>query len=258
MGRPELFTLNSNWPSGTTFALEYCGRLAAGTSATFQLYDATTNSAVANSQQTFMGTSGIFNVVRSGKLTLTPGHTYGIQFVSYVGSTSLDITDISLIIFPPSPTTSPFDLASISLANPNGNTLKEAYIPLWVYSVGTSSNSGASAGADFIPKGSTVAGNNVGSAGSLITLSSTWSSSQKFALEVSMEAHASGFSANIGLYDMTLGSLVNNSSISTGSTSPTLMRSGSFTLVTGHSFGLTVWGTTAAQITKAHLVALAS
>jgi hypothetical protein len=130
----------------------------------------------------------------------------------------------------------------------------EQKYPLWVYSSGTASSTATSA-PYLLQKGTTSLS---GSATGIYTLRSTWSSSQKYALDVSLSNTNSGYTSYAALWDTTSGTIVSASQVSTTSTTSTLLRSGSFTLTPGHSYNVSIWTTSGgvALISKAYLVAL--
>lgn len=257
----ELFTINAHADPNTEYALEVTAWGASGYQVNVQLWDlgATSATAVGSAPQIQFTSVTTATVMRSGKFTLIPGHTYGISMWSNNGAY---ITDASLVVFPNSATQSPYpSLSSISLANPNGNTLKESKIPLWVYSSGTAILSGGaqSLGTYWIRKGTTSPSFPIDSTMKLITLSSSWSVSQKFAFEASFYNGTSGDTAQVELWDTTLNTAVASSLVSTTSNTATLIRSGSFTLTPGHSYGVTIGQTAGScSLTKAQLVALSS
>jgi hypothetical protein len=251
----HLHTLNANWSVTTKYAFECVLWVSSGT-LNAELWDFTAGSAVSGSQ--ISTTSTTATVIRSGQFTLMPGHVYGITFWASASNITINLTDASIIIFPPAGTTAP-NLSCISLVNPSGNTLKEAYIPLWVYSNSSASSGQSAAGSAFIGKGQT----NIASPGTstkLHTLSSSWNPNQKFAFEASVyDANAAG-TGYWALWDATSNTIVTASQISTSATTATLIRSGSFTLTPGHAYEIAAWqsGGYAVYLTKAHLVALGS
>lgn len=140
-----------------------------------------------------------------------------------------------------------------------GSGVAEEYYPLWVHSSGAVSTTATATGTAFLGKGSTstVASSSVSA--SLLTLNSLWSPNQKFCLEVSGYA-PSGSQLGVNLRDMTVGNTnVAGSGIGIISTTATILRSSSFTLTPGHSYGVSIYvvsGAGPAYLTKAHLVAL--
>jgi hypothetical protein len=93
-----LHTLNTSWFQSQKFALEgsiYISN-SAGT-AYLQLVDLTTSSGVPNA--TISTTSTTATLLRSGTFTLTPGHKYGLQLSSNVGSYTAYLTKAHLIAF---------------------------------------------------------------------------------------------------------------------------------------------------------------
>lgn len=140
-----------------------------------------------------------------------------------------------------------------------GSGIAEEYIPLWVHSSGTASTTVTGIGA-YLQKGSTATVTaNTGSAIKLHTLNSNWSARQKFVFEVSVYTNNASYTAEAYLYDITTSSGVSGTIINTTSTTATVLRSGSFTLVPGHVYAVLIdtnnsSGT--AYLTKAHLVAI--
>lgn len=257
----HLFTLGSNWNVSQQCAFEATLWTSGAYTCNAELWDITAGSVVSGSAISTTSTSAI--VVRSGKFTLIPSHSYGITYWSVTGSgTTVYLTDASLIVFPPAGSTAP-NLSSISLANPSGNTLKDVYIPLWVYS----SASGASSATtdtsnNYVSKGSNGSASSSSSASKLYNHSANWNPNQRFAFECSIYSGASGYTASAELWDMTgTPTKVAGSTVSVTSNAATLIRSGQFTLVPGHSYGVVIWSSTTsynANLTKAHLVALGS
>lgn len=253
----QLFGSTNSWKATQQFAFEATIYNSTSGGTTYaEMWDLTSNVAVLNSQ--ISTTSNTAVVVRSSEFTLTQGHNYGVTWWSSNSADTAYITDASLIIFPPSPSVSP-SLSSIGLANPSGNTLKEAYIPLWMYSSGGATDASASSGLSWLQKGSTgTTTTSSSSAIRLFTLSSNWSSSQKFAFESSLYTNVSN-AAQAQLWDFTSSQAVLGSSVSTTSTTMTLIRSGLFTLVPSHVYGINAWnGSGTTFISKAYLVALAN
>lgn len=156
-----------------------------------------------------------------------------------------------------------YTASNLSLVK-SANGMTELYIPLWVYSSGTVSTTLTASTFNMLTKGSTsvTSGSTVptSNAVKLHSLSSNWSTSQKFALEVSIYI-SSAASVGVQLVDITAGSSVIGASVASTSTTATLLRSGQFTLIPGHQYGVTLYTTNAsytAYLTKAHLVALLS
>jgi hypothetical protein len=144
-----------------------------------------------------------------------------------------------------------------------GTTPPELYIPLWWYSGSVGSQSAyTTAGSAFIGRGSTS--NNftyAHTSAKLYTLNSSWLPTLKFALEVSMySTNSSGAYAE--LWDLTTNSVVNGSSISTTAVSTaSVIRSGQFTLIPGHIYGITTWVNAASYscaVTDASLIVFPS
>jgi hypothetical protein len=115
-------------------------------------------------------------------------------------------------------------------------------------------------GNNFLAKGTITAVTSATTATQLHTLNVNWSPSQKFAFECSLFGSASTYTSYAGLWDFTAGSVVSASQVSTTSTTATLVRSGQFTLIPGHVYGVTVWvsATGTLHVSKAHLVAFLS
>lgn len=144
-----------------------------------------------------------------------------------------------------------YDLAQTSLVK-SPSSLQETYIPLWVCSnefIGTGTER-----VIYISKG-------IGTTGTasvpvnLFTLSSSWSSSQKFAFEASILA-GTGYNASASLYDLAGFTVV---SIATVSTAFTVIRSNTFTLISGHSYGVSIYSASGSVLlSKAYLVAINS
>lgn len=247
-------TLSSTTKCALEIALEsYTG----STTAYVALWDITANAIVGGST---ISTSVIVPMVfRSSTFTLVNGHEYGLTLWSSSGSSGTYITDASLIIFPASPSQG----ASITrFSLQSGNRLKEAYIPLWVYSSSyDDAGAGGIAGGVVVQKGTTNVNTPSGSTATIMhTLNSNWPSSQKFAFEASFNLSSSGGTAYLCLYDITAGAVIGASQISTTSTTATLIRSGSFTLTPGHEYAVSLWTNSSAyscRPNKAHLVALA-
>jgi hypothetical protein len=145
-----------------------------------------------------------------------------------------------------------FNLSDVSFAKtPTGIT--ELYIPLWIYSTSAAAWKTASSGTAFLQKGTINGYAQV----ALHRLNSGWSPLQTFAFEASMYSSNSSSTAYLALWDVTSNSLVSASQLSTTNTTPTLLRSGQFTLTPGHSYGVTIWasGSYNCNVTKAHLIA---
>lgn len=150
-----------------------------------------------------------------------------------------------------------YDLATNSLVKTG--SLTECYLPLWYYSSGSAL--GLSTGAVcYAQKGTNgVASSATGTAVKLHTLSANWSPNQKFAFEASFDSSSASYSVNICLYDITAGAIVSSSQVSIVSNTMTLLRSGSFTLIPGHVYGVQLQSTSAnPYLSKASLVALLS
>ncbi|WP_088186036.1 hypothetical protein [Desulfosporosinus sp. FKA] len=151
-----------------------------------------------------------------------------------------------------------YDLNNLSLVN-SSSGYKEFYVPLWIYSSGYLNAGGYnSAGNAFVGKGTVNAtASNLPNA-ILHKLSSSWSANTKFALECSFSGQQ--YTNYIALWDLTSGTIVSSSQISTTSTTMTSLRSSQFTLIPGHNYGITFWNSNSynVYISKAHLVAIMS
>lgn len=253
----QLFTLNSSWPASVKYAVE-ATLWNSGTNTIYaELWDINSNTPVVGSQISSPSTTA--TVVRSGSFTLTPGHSYAL--IVWSSGTGY-ITDASLIVFPNQQLLAQGSLANITLGVV-GQKLAEAQIPLWVYSSGSVSTS--SGNVALISKGSTSVTAPTSSAtpaNKLFTLSSSWSASQNFALEISAwMSNANVNSAYVYLWDITTNVQVSNINISSSVTTAALVRSGSFKLTPTHSYGVgitTANGNSSCNLTKAHLVPLFS
>ena len=139
------------------------------------------------------------------------------------------------------------------------NTIAEEYIPLWVYSSGTTADASATTTA-YLRKSGVSTSTTTSAVNQLHTLSINWASNQKFAFEVSAYSNGASYTAYIGLYDLTgTPTLVTGSQVSTNATTAILLRSGSFTLIPGHVYGVGMYSNSGSGepiLTKAHLVAL--
>lgn len=254
-----LCTINSNWSTSVKYAFEAAIRCSSSSGTAYAaLFDITAGSIVSTSQ--ISTTSTTSTVIRSSSFTLIPSHSYAITTWSSVSSYSVLITDASLIIFPQAPLTSP-SVSNISLANAGGNTLKEAYIPLWMMSsTSVSFSNVAYTNSYMLRKGSSTSGLQ-SQASYLYSPGSRWPTSTKFAFEASIyESVSSGYTAHFTLYDISANAPVLGSEISTTSSTSTLIRSGTFTLIPNHVYGIQGYNVTnsyTANINKAHLVALA-
>lgn len=136
------------------------------------------------------------------------------------------------------------------------SSMTEMYIPLWVYSSGTSSTTSVSV--VYLQKGTTTAATGVTSAVNLHTLNSSWPSTQKFAFEAALYSSSASGTAYVTLRDMTANGPVVSSQLSTTSTTSNVLRSSQFTLTPGHVYGVTISSSSAsyaAYVSKAHLVA---
>lgn len=94
-----LFTLSSNWLSNTQYALEYTIWTNTNSNTAYaELWDITSGSAVTTSQVSTTSTSA--TIVRSGKMSLILGHSYGVTIYVSISADSVYMTDASLIVFP--------------------------------------------------------------------------------------------------------------------------------------------------------------
>lgn len=99
IGGWRLHTLNANWPPNTQFALEVTVQVTSGSTVYAGLDDDTSGTpynVIPGSQVSASTLS--FTTVRSGKFTLTPGHSYKVAV--WVNNGTGYITDASLIVFP--------------------------------------------------------------------------------------------------------------------------------------------------------------
>lgn len=154
-------------------------------------------------------------------------------------------------------------VAQQSLANPLGvpTIPPEIYIPLWWYSSAAANSDSGSSGASsthLVAKGFTAA--NISSASSstfLYTFNAKWPATTKFALEATIYVQSTQ-TVYAGLWDITANTLVAASQISNTTTTPTVVRSGQFTLTPGHVYGVALWTNNASYyvyITDISLVA---
>ncbi len=138
----------------------------------------------------------------------------------------------------------------------------EHYEELWWYS--GSHNNGSTTttpGYYFLQKGGIGLNGVSVPASNLITLSASWPMTTKYAFEVALTTTSSAMIAYAALWDITAGTIVGASQVSTTSTTFTVLRSGQFTLVSGHTYGVTLWGSTTSYVsdaTDASLIVYAS
>lgn len=134
-------------------------------------------------------------------------------------------------------------VSQFSIAKGTGGTNPpEMYIPLWFYSGSYAGSGNASASSsNLISKNSTGITTSSSTGAKLHTLNSNWYPQQQFAFEASLQIGNASYSAYAGLWDTTSGSLVSSSQISTNNTTFSLVRSGRFTLIPGHVYGITLW-----------------
>lgn len=74
----KLHTLSNQWSASQTFVLEVSLSSYRGYTVYAALYDITTNAVVSGSMVSTTSTTAI--LLRSGSVTLVPGHVYGVQF----------------------------------------------------------------------------------------------------------------------------------------------------------------------------------
>jgi hypothetical protein len=149
-----------------------------------------------------------------------------------------------------------YTLSKTSLAKAP-SSVTELYIPLWVADGTTANVGGASAGAQFIGDGNSGYVTSSSSNAKLHTLSSGWSPTTQFAFEITFYVGNSAATAYAELWDLTAGAAVSASQVSTTSTTPTVVRSGKFTLTPGHQYGVTCWVSNTSYSTypsDAHLI----
>lgn len=148
-----------------------------------------------------------------------------------------------------------YDLANTSLVKTG--SLTEMYIPLWVYSGGSAAIINSTYA--YLIKGGTGSTGGIASSNKFHTLSTNWLTSQSFSFEASIYS-STATPASATIWDMTSNIQVSNSTISTSSTTATLIRSGQFTLIPGHAYGIALKsdGTATAHLTKASLIAFLS
>jgi hypothetical protein len=149
-----------------------------------------------------------------------------------------------------------YTLSKTSLAKAP-SSVTELYIPLWVADGTLTTATATSSGTTFLLDGGSAGAKT--SAASLHTLNANWSPSQKFALEVSIANNTGGNTTNAALWDITSNTIVSGTQASVTATTVTVVRSGQFTLLPGHVYGVTIWcnaGT--AQISDASLVVFGS
>jgi Flp pilus assembly protein TadG len=113
-----------------------------------------------------------------------------------------------------------------------------------------------------ILKGSTSTGVTfTASNAKLHTLNATWNPNNKYAFEASLQV-TSPYTVYANLYDITAGAAVSGSQISTTSTTFTVVRSGQFTLIPGHQYGISLWSNsgsgTMVYLTDASLIVFPS
>ncbi|WP_088186035.1 hypothetical protein [Desulfosporosinus sp. FKA] len=131
-----------------------------------------------------------------------------------------------------------------SLANSGGSSIVESKIPLW-WADGTSAGSGTNAGNNvagyiFLHDGGSLS-NVVDSSEHLFIINSNYAASQKYSFEATLLVSSSVIYCNVGIWDFTTTSLVSGSQINSNSISATTIRSGNFTLVPSHIYGITLW-----------------
>lgn len=117
----------------------------------------------------------------------------------------------------------------------------EQYIPLWPNaSTGSGTSLSASAAGGYFAKYATNLIAGIVTAGALYTVPSSAPTSQNYALELGLWGSVA---TNAALWDITTGSLVSGSTISTTGTANPLapLRSSQFTLTPGHAYTVTVW-----------------
>jgi hypothetical protein len=128
-----------------------------------------------------------------------------------------------------------YTLSKTSLAKAP-SSVTELYIPLWVAdgtSVSTTSNQA------FLKDGSSST--NGSTPTTLFTLSPTFPPTTKFAIEATIWVSNASAGAGAQLYDVTASAAVVNASVQTQSTSAVVVRSGQFTLIPGHSYGVYIF-----------------
>lgn len=131
------------------------------------------------------------------------------------------------------------DLSTLSMVD--GSGIAETKIPLW-WADGTSSADNSVTAWLYLVDGSTsftLSPPNI--SGVLHTLSSNWSQTQKYALEVTMWVGSSGATLTAGIFQNPTsngGTMIG--SVSTGATSATVLRSSQFTLTPSSPLGVAV------------------
>jgi hypothetical protein len=137
------------------------------------------------------------------------------------------------------------DTTSLSL---NGGVKSvEVYVPLWWASGSTGSNTqttSAGSGSSMIADGGTVTYGPTGyTPTQLFTLSSKSPFSTNFAFEATFNCGTSN-TGNVALWDITSNTIVSGSQVSLSNvTAKTIVRSGTFTLIPSHVYGVTIWQT---------------
>lgn len=152
------------------------------------------------------------------------------------------------------------DVAQTSIVK-GATSAPEIYIPLWWYSGSTVINPASSSGSLFLPKGSTSAAGPTATSAKLHTLNANWSNTMNYALEAALSTANGGISVNIALWDFTTGSIVTDSQLSTLAMQNTVVRSGKFTLIPGHIYGVTIWNVNTSNniaVTDASLIVFPS
>lgn len=148
-----------------------------------------------------------------------------------------------------------YDLATSSMVG--GSGIAEAKIPLWWADGATQSQTTGTAGTQFLDDGYGL-NTLTDSRAKLYTLNANWSANQKYAFEATLKNGGGGsYTAYAALWDFTPNSLVSISQISITSTTLTVARSGLFTLIPGHQYGVTAWsssGSASVAICDASLI----
>ncbi len=134
----------------------------------------------------------------------------------------------------------------------------EHYEELWWYSGGYEATSTTASGSIALQKGGTcTALSTSASAQKLLTLSSNWQATTKFALECTITGNG-GASGNAALWDMTANAIVSGSTVTTTNNGQlAVFRSGLFSLTPGHTYGVTVWSSSVSYnmwVTDASLI----
>lgn len=126
------------------------------------------------------------------------------------------------------------DLSTLSLAG--GSGIAENKIGLW-WADGTSMNTSATNQYNFLQDGSTSTTTaTTGSAVKLFTLSPNWPANLKYAFEATISTYSASYVIQCYLYDISNSSVVQN--VYTSATTPTVVRSGQFTLTPNHVYGV--------------------